>query len=225
MLSLNGKEILNTLIHTLKQQSHIQIKISEKKNNIFLLFPHFNKNIDEDKKILQLSVFDVFRIIIKMFKNPPGQSKSMLFGGLFSYDLISNFEILPDTKKIHKCPDFCFYLAETLLILDHQKKTCLIQNSLFTNNTDEKKRLKKRAKEIKIRLDHKLNLMPKKIIQTTPLTSNMNDLQYCSIIKKLQKFIAQGEIFQVVPSRKFFLPCPDPLSAYQELKKIIGRAP
>jgi anthranilate synthase component 1 len=47
----------------------------------------------------------------------------------------------------------------------------------------------------------------------------MNNFKYGSIIKKLQKLIQKGEIFQVVPSRKFYLPCPNPLSAYQKLKK------
>lgn len=46
----------------------------------------------------------------------------------------------------------------------------------------------------------------------------MTDFQYSSIIKKLQILIQKGEIFQVVPSRKFFLPCNNPLAAYQELK-------
>ncbi|CAI6375801.1 unnamed protein product [Macrosiphum euphorbiae] len=47
----------------------------------------------------------------------------------------------------------------------------------------------------------------------------MSDLQYSSIIKKLQKLIQKGEIFQVVPSRKFFLTLNNSLAAYQELKK------
>lgn len=47
----------------------------------------------------------------------------------------------------------------------------------------------------------------------------MSDLEYCTIIQKLQILIQKGEIFQVVPSRKFFLPCTNPLSAYHESKK------
>ncbi|SQC92471.1 Anthranilate synthase component 1 [Cedecea neteri] len=35
----------------------------------------------------------------------------------------------------------------------------------------------------------------------------------------MQKAIRIGEIFQVVPSRRFSLPCPSPLAAYQTLKK------
>lgn len=44
----------------------------------------------------------------------------MFFGGLFSYDLVAGFEDLPQLSAENNCPDFCFYLAETLMVIDHQ---------------------------------------------------------------------------------------------------------
>lgn len=214
-LSENGANIL----YLLKKQVDKRIIFFEDKKKINLIFPTVEKNIDEDKKIFSLSVFDSFRFIMKIFKNTEKKNKAIFFGGLFSYDLISNFELLPKLESQQKCPDFCFYLAETLLVLDHQKKTCLIQNSLFTKNLDEKKRIQKRSEEIEKKLEEKLQLIPHHEISNVSLTSNMSDLEYCTIIQKLQILIQKGEIFQVVPSRKFFLPCTNPLSAYHELKK------
>jgi len=143
----------------------------------------------------------------------------MFFGGLFSYDIISNFESLPMLKRKQKCPDFCFYLAETLLVLDHQKKTSLIQSSLFIDDINEKNRIKNRSFEIEKKLKEKLNPISNKKIKDIKLTSNLSDQKYCSIIKKLKYSIQRGEIFQVVPSRKFYLPCLNPLASYQQLKK------
>lgn len=51
----------------------------------------------------------------------------MFFGGLFSYDLVAGFEDLPQLSAENNCPDFCFYLAETLMVIDHQKKSTRIQ--------------------------------------------------------------------------------------------------
>ncbi|MDE5285078.1 MAG: anthranilate synthase component I, partial [Candidatus Blochmannia sp. A2] len=68
------------------------------------------------KKLLSLSVFDAFRLIFKRFSNIKEKSKAIFFGGLFSYDLISNFELIPRLRSTQKCPDFCFYLAETILV-------------------------------------------------------------------------------------------------------------
>ncbi|QCI21336.1 anthranilate synthase component 1 (plasmid) [Buchnera aphidicola (Hyperomyzus lactucae)] len=218
-LSDNGAQILCALKKDLRNNSHNKINVLEKDKNIYLQFPRFKKNLNEDEKIFSLSVFDSFRFIFKIFKNTKKISKAMFFGGLFSYDLISTFEELPNLKGEQKCPDFCFYLAETLLVLDHQKKTCLIQNSLFSKNLNERKRIVKRANEIEKKLKEKLYSIPPKKIKNISLTSNMSDDQYSSIIKNLQILIQKGEIFQVVPSRKFFLPCINALCSYQELKK------
>lgn len=51
----------------------------------------------------------------------------MFFGGLFSYDLVAGFEDLPQLSAENNCPDFCFYLAETLMVIDHQKKSTRIR--------------------------------------------------------------------------------------------------
>lgn len=214
-LSKNGKKILSVLQKNLENT----VKTFTKDATVHLIFPSFEENVDEDKKIFSLSIFDTFRFIMKMFKNADNIQKAMFFGGLFSYDLISNFELLPKLKRTQRCPDLCFYLAETLLVLDHQKKTCLIQSSIFTQNLDEQIRIENRGREIQKKLKERLNLIPQQKIKNISLTSNMSDEQYCAIIKKLQILIRKGEIFQVVPSRKFFLPCINPLSAYQELKQ------
>lgn len=48
---------------------------------------------------------------------------------------------------------------------------------------------------------------------------NKDDAVYCDAVSALKKYIRQGDIFQVVPSRKFSMPCPHPLLAYQHLKQ------
>ncbi|SQI24324.1 Anthranilate synthase component 1 [Salmonella enterica subsp. arizonae] len=46
----------------------------------------------------------------------------MFFGGLFAYDLVAGFEALPHLEADNNCPDYCFYLAETMMVIDHRKK-------------------------------------------------------------------------------------------------------
>jgi len=214
-LSQNGQKILENF----RKNIFKEIKILEIGKNIQMIFSNIDKNLDEDKKIFKMSVFDAFRLIIKMFKNTQKRQKAIFFGGLFSYDLITYFESVPDIKTTQKCPNFCFYLAETLLILDHQTKKCVIQSSVFAQDIKEENRIEKRTQEIQKKLEKKISSIPTNQIKNIHLTSNMSDEEYSSIIKKLKILIQKGEIFQVVPSRKFFLPCENPLSAYQTLKK------
>ncbi len=68
------------------------------------------------------SVFDAFRLLQNLLNVPKEEREAMFFGGLFSYDLVAGFEDLPQLSAENNCPDFCFYLAETLMVIDHQKK-------------------------------------------------------------------------------------------------------
>ncbi|MBZ4261852.1 chorismate-binding protein, partial [Mycobacterium tuberculosis] len=42
---------------------------------------------------------------------------------------------------------------------------------------------------------------------------DQSDEEYGAVVRKMQRAIRAGEIFQVVPSRRFSLPCPSPLAA------------
>ncbi|MFT8229742.1 MAG: anthranilate synthase component 1 [Enterobacterales bacterium] len=216
-LSVNGQELLLLLDNILPKSIYI---IKKDFNFRKLIFPMFNINTDEDSKLHNLSIFDCLRLLINLVKQPKSESlKSMFFGGLFSYDLISNFEDLPILKAKQKCKDYCFYLAETLLILDHKKQICTLQCSLFSKNKLEKQRLKKRILELKNKLNvNILDSIPCKKISKMHLLCNQNNKKYYKIIEYMKNKINDGEIFQVVPSRKFYLPCISPLSSYNTLK-------
>lgn len=198
--TVNGIAVLSAIKKILPPH----IKKLDQNNRLNLIFPAMESDIDEDKRLFSLSVFDTFRLMIKTFKNKDKIAKAMFFGGLFSYDLISHFESIPILERTQKCPDFCFYLAETILVLDHPQNIAKIQSSLFIDNASEKKRIQERIKNIEQELNTTFISIPTIHLSNIQLTSNINDIQYSIIIKKLQKLIHQGEIFQVVPSRKFF---------------------
>lgn len=214
-LTKNGNYLLIMLDNIFPKNIMVTKKPYQRK----LIFS--NKNfefINEEEKLLLSSVFDIFRFIIKITKSNY-EKKSIFFGGLFSYDLINYFEKLPFLKKQHCCPDFCFYLAESLVIINHKKKTTKIQSNIFTNNINENLRLIKRIKDIQKKINNEVKVIPSSSIKNMHVTYNIQDHEYSKIIEKMKKFIMQGEIFQVVPSRKFYLPCINTLSAYHFLKK------
>ncbi|MCW5197443.1 anthranilate synthase component 1 [Buchnera aphidicola] len=215
-LTQNGSNLVKYL--ELIIPNYIQKK---KKSNILkLIFPNLlTKNIDEDSKLKQKSVFDIFRIIINSIQKIKKFPKSIFFGGLFSYDLISYFELLPKVKKIQKCPDFCFYLSETMIFINHLKKKCTIQSTIFNKNIHEVNKIKKRIKNIKNIINKKKFKSIKYKKNNSTIKCNKNDIQFSKIIQNIKKYIKNGDIFQIVPSRKFYMQCLSPLYSYQNLKK------
>ncbi len=47
----------------------------------------------------------------------------------------------------------------------------------------------------------------------------MNDEEYGAIVEAMKTYIRRGDIFQVVPSRRFQINCPSPLAAIRVLKQ------
>jgi anthranilate synthase component 1 len=47
---------------------------------------------------------------------------------------------------------------------------------------------------------------------------DISNEQFCDSVDYLRQKIIEGDIFQVVPSRSYSVPCPDPLTAYDHLK-------
>ncbi|VYU78951.1 anthranilate synthase component 1 [Metakosakonia massiliensis] len=184
-----------------------------------LRFPPVSTLLDEDARLCSLSVFDAFRLLQGLVEVPQAEREAMFFGGLFAYDLVAGFEDLPALAQDRRCPDYCFYLAETLLVIDHQKKHTRIQVSLFTPDSEEKTRLTKRIDALHQQLAIAPSPLPVESVPNMRSESNQSDEEYGAVVRQMQKAIRAGEIFQVVPSRRFMLPCPSPLAAYEVLKK------
>lgn len=215
-LTKNGANLFSLLEKNLPNT----IKTFKTYNKIKLIFPNIKNITDEDTRLKSTSIFDCLRLLLKIVQSPKDIPKSIFLGGLFAYDLISCFEPIPKLFNQSNCPDYCFYLAEILLIFDHQKHISELNGTLFDSDISEKNRLKIRMYELTEKINHiTSHSIPYKTIKHMKLYCNQNDELYKKNICKIQRAIYQGEIFQAVPSRCFFLPCPSALAAYHVLKK------
>ena len=213
-LTANGAALLDLLDAALPAgvENHIQPQ------GRVLRFPPVSALLDEDARLCSLSVFDTFRLLQNLVTVPAEEREAMFFGGLFAYDLVAGFEALPPVEQHNRCPDYCFYLAETLLVIDHQKKHTRIQTSQFVPSESESRRLARRIEDISQQLTQPAPPLPVETVPTMQCECNQSDEEYGAVVRDMQKAIRAGEIFQVVPSRRFTLPCPSPLAAYETLK-------
>ncbi len=172
-----------------------------------LRFPPVSPLLDEDARLCSLSVFDAFRLLQGVVNIPTQEREAMFFGGLFAYDLVAGFEALPHLEAGNNCPDYCFYLAETLMVIDHQKKSTRIQASLFTASDREKQRLNARLAYLSQQLTQPAPPLPVTPVPDMRCECNQSDDAFGAVVRQLQKAIRTGEIFQVVPSRRSGCPC------------------
>ncbi|MBH0088474.1 anthranilate synthase component 1 [Pseudoalteromonas sp. NSLLW218] len=215
--SNNGQQLLSYL--------HANVKSCTATLNdttLTLEYMSANNDIDEASKLVADNAFSALRTCINSIKSTTNNPFSLFLGGVFAYDMVANFEQLSDVPDgENTCPDYVFYLAETLVVIDHQKQTTELIGNVF-NGPDVHANCFEVGKELE-----RLNTLCDNASEFSAdmqsgeceVSVDIDDDTYCEQVVKLKKNIVDGDIFQVVPSRTFSLPCPDPLHAYSQLKK------
>lgn len=175
--------------------------------------------LDEDSRLKEASSFDALRLVQHSFDLSKQDKHAIFIGGLFAYDLVANFEPLGYAIQSNQCPDYVFYVAETLMVVDHQTETCQLQATAFSRTTETHTALISRLAVITEQAAiPQLQPQAEKVADVS-VNTNISDEEFCSIVRDLKDYVVKGDIFQVVPSRRFTLPCPSPLAAYEQLKK------
>ena len=213
-LTANGKNMLNALKTNLHQSSVIVV---DESNSLVVDFPEPDALLDEDSRLKEVSSLDALRLVQRSF-DLEGHDKFALFcGGLFSYDLVANFEPLGDAEDDGTCPDYVFYVAETMLVIDHQTGHCLLRATAF--DKQQASTLEARMDKIAEQCKHIKPLPAAKVLTENEVSVSVSDEDYCHTVEVMKDYIVKGDIFQVVPSRAFHLACPSPLHAYKQLKQ------
>ncbi|WP_070965261.1 anthranilate synthase component 1 [Vibrio sonorensis] len=213
-LTENGRQLLSHLAKNVRAEKLASFEGNELK----LHFPSPNKVLDEDSRLREASSFDALRLLQHSFELNQHEQHALFMGGLFAYDLVANFEPLGGAKATNQCPDYVFYVAETLLVVDHQTETCQLQGSLFVGN-NQKHALEARLNEISRQCESPKPLPKAQTIDASEAVPSISDQDFCQTVRDLKEYVVKGDVFQIVPSRRFTLPCPSPLAAYRELKQ------
>ncbi len=214
----NGKDLLTFIT----PQFSIVLITNQSPNYLQLTFPPADKSGDEDKRLKSLSPMDAVRGIIDRVTRVCAHPQALFLGGVFSYDFIATFEDLlavPDGDNT--CPDFLFYVAETLLIHDHKTQKSELIGSIFGGlyTIENEIKISRRIAEIQGLCKNFTTSVKHMNTITGGINVDIADEAYCTIVEDLKDNIVKGDIFQVVPSRSFSLSCPDPLAAYAVLKE------
>lgn len=216
-LSDNGQQIITVL-----SEHFLPTLITHSsRHQLSLHFDRPDPELDEDSRLKALSPVSALRELIQLYGPLATHSEGLFLGGAFSFDFIASFEELMEVEPSNNTlPDFQFYLAETLLHLNHQDRTAEVIGSLFSDHPEYRLTLNHRIKQLQqiCQEDIKVHTNPVENYHGH-VTTDMDDKQFCHCISQLKESIINGDIFQVVPSRGFYLDCLQPLSAYRELKK------
>ncbi len=214
-LSENGQH----LIHRLATNLHHDVKSTVNNDRLILEFEAPDSNLDEDSRLREASSFDALRLVQHSYDLSNKDKHAIFMGGLFAYDHVANFEPLGHAEATNNCPDYVFYVAETLMVVDHQTRLCTVQATQFDGDRSTEQTLKTRLEDIAEKSHEPAPLKDATKMEKVDAIPNISDEVFSQTVTDLKKYVVRGDVFQVVPSRRFTLPCPSPLAAYKELKR------
>lgn len=226
-LSQNGSTLLPFLAEKLASLA----QVVQSDNTLQLSFSQPDPLLDEVSRLVQPNPFSVLRVIQHQLTSHTEQSAlqqnqadfAIMLAGVIGYDMVANVEQLPEVGNgNNQCPDYLFYLAETLLVLDHQRAQSQLIGNVFCGAQAPATYfvIGKRLEQLKQRLDEAAPLTPGKSGDNSQLQVDISDAEFSLQVEALKEHIVSGDVFQVVPSRCFSLPCPNPLAAYAKLKQL-----
>ena len=231
-LSDNGASLLAPIEQFFSARSS-QTQCQRDGHNLVVTLQKDTELKDEDARLKSTSPLDGLRLFVKHIDcgaHTDSQSKpafeDLFLGGVLSYDLIDTVEPLPEAPNgANDCPDYLFYLAETLILIDHKQKHAELITHNFSEGTEEHlevtQALAERAENIRAQceaLAKNATPAPALVGITATEQVNVSDEDFKQTVIDLKEHIIAGDIFQVVPSRSFSLPCPNTLGAYRALR-------
>jgi len=220
-LTTNGATLLPFLQQQLTGLSQSQTLDGQR------LTVHFAKAdplLDEQSKLQAANSLSVLRVLQQQLHSNGDENFAVFLGGVIGYDLVAMVEDLPLVPTTaNQCPDYLFYLAETLLVIDHQQVHSTLIGNVFCGEQAQQQYfvIGNRLTELQQLLNQPVLAAAPAIPlpATTQVGVDIADADFVRQVEQLKQNIIAGDVFQVVPSRCFSLPCPSPLHAYAQLKQ------
>ncbi len=221
-LNHNGRQLLTRVsglfVHAQQSQSQVIVELSHER---------LRNTINEQEKLLAPSVFDALRKVLSDLKTNTFDDKSTQLIGTFSFDCYQLFEELPSLEDVEQdFPDYDFYLADRLLMIDHENLSSRLISKIFHGEKaeeiyfDYQDQMLKDEKTLEhVKVESLSSVTVKNSLKIHDVPVNLSNQQYSELVDIAKQHIINGDIFQMVLARDFSLACSDALLSYQHLKQ------
>lgn len=164
------------------------------------------------------------------FKTPPIPDLPRFIGGLagyFGYESIHYFEHIAHRLNQHSksndidIPDILLMLSLELVVVDNLSGKIYLIIYADSQNSDSYRQAKERLTQLRAALGLNVRLPLSLGSQPTTVTAQTSAEQYKEYVRRIRKYILDGDCMQVVPSQRLSMPFHDnPLHLYRALRTL-----
>jgi anthranilate synthase component 1 len=181
---------------------------------------------DAEERLRAHSPLDVLRnLTIGLGSLSPEEPFTIACPGICAFDQVDLFEDLPAAAQDPLgFPDFIFWLPESLIVFEMGANPRLVCTAFGAEDERASEHAYFDAAERLACLFDRCHAEPAPRQSSPPVAQavevDLDDEAYRGVVTRLREHIAAGEIYQIVPSRTFRVPCPDPIGAYATLRAL-----
>ena len=182
-----------------------------------------DRSLEERERLTARSTIEPLKILANAQVDHPHLP---LVAGVVAFDYLATFETLPDVAMgANTCPDYLFYDARIILVIDHPtREATLVGASIDAEDLASRMDVLATAIDAAAIGDSADSDQPAGAPASAPsavvhAAPTVSDAGFAATVEKMKEAITAGEIYQVVPSRGFVVPCPDALAAYHQLRE------
>ena len=224
-LSPNGRHAIAEMLGRLKDFSSVDAS----GDRVIALFSDRAHDGPESERIRAVSTADVIRLACYGWDHGSSDTEPMQVPVAFAFDYVEQFENLPRSQlDVHDFPDYVFWIPEHVVNIDHADTRAKITVNIFGDDA-----LESRLDEAEEALDIIAGAFPgcrehrdkNEVPANAPVPSSaagsvrcdMDDVEFATMVWRLKRHISEGDVFQIVPSRTFSVPCSKALQSYEKL--------
>jgi anthranilate synthase component 1 len=180
----------------------------------------------EETRLKAPSPVDVLRVMAGSHKLVSGEPPlGPMVAGVFSYDFLGSYESLPEAKSDPLgWPEFEFWLPDRMVHIDHGLRSATAVFHVFGGPDSEKAYNDAAAGIAELAAIFPGVAGGERQIGAAKggiaAVEDMGDAEFASLVVRLKEHIDAGDVFQIVASRLFSMPCKRPLEAYARLREL-----
>ena len=159
----------------------------------------------EEERSRQPTVFSALREIMAAFAGP---DPNLGLYGAFGYDLAFQFEpVRPKHQRDGAARDLVLHLPDQVFVVDRKRETATRFSYDFETAAGSTAGLPR---------EHGSGHVPGPV---RDLPADPEPGRYASVVAVARESFARGDLFEVVPSHRFYAPCPAPAAFFERLRE------
>ncbi len=217
-LNRNGERLLAAL-ETLPACLQLQ---QRRADMLLLQFVAAPAPADERERLQMPTPMTVIRSVLQGFVISPRDDQALLMAaGVFSFESVEMAEQFAPFAVAKALPDFTLIVPDLVLLQPRSGRSATLAALVFADDEHSRgaNEASRKLASVAAQLEQaQPSVFVARTGDTAQAQAEINDADFHRFVERARQHLLAGDVFQLVLSRRFLLPCTRPFAAYRTLR-------